>query len=77
MTFPLAIAALLGLTVFATSFLAGIFGMAGGMILMAVLLAFMPVPQAMMLHGVTQVTSNLWRAVLWRAYVEWRIVLRY
>lgn len=77
MTFPLAIAALLGLTVFATSFLAGIFGMAGGMILMAVLLVFMPVPQAMMLHGVTQMTSNLWRAVLWRAYVEWRIVLRY
>jgi uncharacterized membrane protein YfcA len=31
----------------------------------------------MVLHGITQLASNGWRAVLWRAHVEWRIVLRY
>jgi uncharacterized membrane protein YfcA len=63
--------------VLGTSFLAGVFGMAGGMILMGVLLLFMPVPTAMVLHAVTQMSSNGWRAVLWLAYVDWRILARY
>ena len=37
-----------------TSFLSGVFGMAGGMILVGILLVMIPVPEAMMLHGVTQ-----------------------
>ena len=53
----------------ATAFLSGIFGMAGGLILMGVLLALMPVPAAMMLHGVTQLASNGWRAFLWRDHI--------
>ena len=57
-----------------TSFLSGIFGMAGGMILMGLLLAIMPLAAAMVLHGITQMASNGWRAVLWRAHIEWRIV---
>jgi uncharacterized membrane protein YfcA len=57
-----------------TSFLSGIFGMAGGMILMGLLLALMPLPAAMVLHAVTQVTSNGWRAWLWRTHIDWRIV---
>ena len=60
-----------------TSFLSGIFGMAGGMILMGLLLAIMPLPAAMVLHAVTQMTSNGWRAWLWRAHIEWRIVGRF
>ena len=60
-----------------TSFLSGIFGMAGGMILMGLLLALMPLPAAMVLHGVTQLTSNGWRAWLWRAHIDWRIVGRF
>lgn len=67
----------ISLTVLATAFLAGIFGMAGGMILMGVLLVFLPVPAAMVLHAVTQMTSNGWRALLWRAYIHWPIVGRY
>jgi uncharacterized membrane protein YfcA len=66
--------AALGAGVFATSFLSGIFGMAGGMLLMGLLLAIMPLPAAMVLHGVTQMASNGWRGWLWRAHVEWRIV---
>jgi uncharacterized membrane protein YfcA len=63
--------------VLATSFLSGIFGMAGGMILMGALLAFLPVPAAMVLHAVTQMASNGWRATLWLRYVDWRIFARY
>ena len=60
-----------------TSFLSGIFGMAGGMILMGLLLALMPLPAAMVLHAVTQLTSNGWRAWLWRAHIDWRIFGRF
>jgi uncharacterized membrane protein YfcA len=65
------------LTMIVTSFLSGIFGMAGGMILMGVLLALLPLPEAMMLHGVTQLTSNGWRAALWVRHVRWRSLLPY
>ena len=73
---PLMIA-MLGLLMVATSFLSGIFGMAGGLILIGVLLALMPLPAAMVLHAITQMASNGWRAVLWRAHIRWRPVLVY
>lgn len=60
----------LALVMAATSFLSGIFGMAGGMILIGVLLALMPVPQAMALHAVTQMASNGWRGLLWWRHVR-------
>jgi uncharacterized membrane protein YfcA len=60
-----------------TSFISGILGMAGGMILMGVLLALMPLPAAMMLHGITQLAANGWRAFLWRKDVDWRIFRGY
>jgi uncharacterized membrane protein YfcA len=64
----------LAVVMLGTAFLSGIFGMAGGMILMGVLLAVLPVPAAMALHAVTQMASNAWRAVLWHRYVRWRPV---
>jgi uncharacterized protein len=63
------LAAMLG-----TSFLSGIFGMAGGLILIGILLAIMPLPDAMVLHGVTQMASNGWRGLLWLKHVRWRAV---
>ncbi|UPJ46790.1 TSUP family transporter [Bradyrhizobium sp. 200] len=60
-----------------TSFISGIFGMAGGMILMGILLIFMPLAPAMILHGLVQVASNGWRAWQWRAHIDWRIVAHY
>ena len=63
--------------VLATSFIAGVFGMAGGMILMGGLLLILPVPSAMVLHGITQLTSNGSRAVLWARHIHWRLVARY
>lgn len=64
-------------SVLATSFISGIFGMAGGMSLMGVLVAFMPVSAAMVLHGAAQLTSNGWRAFLWRTHVDVRIFGRF
>jgi uncharacterized membrane protein YfcA len=60
-----------------TSFLSGIFGMAGGLILIGILLAILPVPDAMVLHGVTQMASNGWRGLLWWKHVRWRVVAAY
>jgi uncharacterized membrane protein YfcA len=37
----------------------------------------MPVPEAMMLHGVTQMASNGWRALLWIKHVRWSAVIAY
>lgn len=59
-------------TMVCTAFLSGIFGMAGGMILIGILLALLPIPAAMALHAVTQMASNGWRAFLWRDYIRWR-----
>jgi uncharacterized membrane protein YfcA len=60
-----------------TSFISGIFGMAGGMILMGILLAFMPLAPAMVLHGLVQIASNGWRAWQWHSHIAWRIVVHY
>ena len=62
----------LGLLMIFTAFLSGIFGMAGGLVLIGVLLFLLPLPAAMVLHAVTQMASNGWRAILWRQHIEWR-----
>jgi len=59
-------------TMLGTAFLSGVFGMAGGLILMGVLLTLLPLPAAMALHAVTQIASNGWRAVLWYRHIHWR-----
>jgi uncharacterized membrane protein YfcA len=60
-----------------TSFISGILGMAGGMILMGILLALVPVPAAMMLHGVSQLAANGWRALMLRREIDWRVMRGY
>lgn len=75
MTFPAL--AVIAVTVLATSFLSGIFGMAGGMILLGVLLLYLDVVPAMMLFGVIQGSANGWRAILWHHHVQWGLVTRY
>jgi len=67
----------LAISAVVTSFISGILGMAGGMILMGILLALMPLPAAMMLHGATQLASNGWRALLWRNVVAWHVLRGY
>ena len=74
---PLFVFISISITVLITAFISGILGMAGGMILMGVLLALLPLPTAMMLHGITQMASNGWRAWLWRVNVDWRVFRGY
>jgi uncharacterized membrane protein YfcA len=51
---------------FVTSVISAVFGMAGGMILMGLYAATLPVQVAMVLHGVTQLFANGFRAFLLR-----------
>ena len=67
------LAASLSALMILTALLSGVFGMAGGLILIGVLLVVMPLPQAMVLHAVTQMASNGWRAFLWWRHIEWKI----
>lgn len=64
----------IGAVVIVTSAISGIFGMAGGLILMLILGQFLPVQAAMVLHGITQFFSNGWRAIMWRQWIDWRII---
>lgn len=68
---------IIAVTVLATSFLSGIFGMAGGLILLGVLLLFLDVAPAMVLFGGIQMGANGWRALLWRDHIVWPLVGRY
>lgn len=68
---------ILSTSVLATSFLSGIFGMAGGMVLMGILLALLSVEKAMVIHGVAQFASNGWRSVLWWRHIDWRVFRGY
>lgn len=64
-------------TVFATSVLSGIIGMAGGIILMAVLVGVLSVPAAMLMHGAVQGTANGSRAWFLREHIQWQILPGY
>lgn len=68
---------LLLLLVLLTSTISGVFGMAGGLMLMGGLTLAMPVSAAMVSHGAVQFVSNGWRAVLHRKHINWRIILMY
>ena len=60
-------AAIILVTVLVTSFISGIFGMAGGIIFMGVLTALVPVATAMMIHGAGSVLAvGLLFALSWR-----------
>jgi len=65
--------AILGLTIVVSSFISGVFGMAGGMILLGVILTDFDVAPGMILFSIIQFTANGWRALQWRRYVRWSI----
>ena len=60
-----------------TATVSGVFGMAGGLMLMGGLTLAMPVSAAMVTHGAVQFVSNGWRAVLHRRHISWRIIALY
>jgi uncharacterized membrane protein YfcA len=65
------------LVVLITATVSGVFGMAGGLMLMGALTLAMPVSAAMVAHGAVQFVSNGWRAVLHRKHIHWRIIAMY
>ena len=69
--------ALIGATIIVSSFLSGVFGLAGGMVLLGVLLVFLEVTAAMVLFSVIQFFANAWRALQWWRFVRWRIFWLY
>lgn len=60
--------------VFVTSAISGVFGMAGGLILLALLLIILPVGTAIAVQGVIQIVANGSRAILSRKFINWRIL---
>ena len=69
--------AIIGATIVFSSFLSGVFGMAGGMILLGVLLNYFDVATGMILFSIIQFFANGWRALQWRHYVLWPIFAWY
>lgn len=71
---PLSTALALFIGVLGTAFLSGIFGMAGGVILMGLCVWLFTVSQAMVLHAIIQAASNGSRVVIYRRHVVWRVL---
>jgi len=65
------------ITALATSILSGLVGMAGGVVLMAVLINLLPVSSAMVLHGITQFSANGARALILRKHLMWSLLPGY
>jgi len=65
--------AIIGVTIIFSSFLSGVFGMAGGMVLLGVLLNYFDVATGMILFSIIQFFVNIMRVVQWRQYVRWPI----
>ena len=72
--FPFLTAGLVALAVFCTSTLSGVFGMAGGLVLLAILLTILPVATAIAVQGAIQIVANGSRAWFSRAYIDWRVL---
>jgi uncharacterized membrane protein YfcA len=69
----LSVLAVIGATIIFSSFVSGVFGMAGGMVLLGVLLNYFDVATAMILFSIIQFFANGMRVVQWRRYVLWPI----
>jgi hypothetical protein len=70
---PVTTLAVLGATILLSSLISGTFGMAGGMVLLGVILVYFPVATGMVLFSAIQFVANGWRALLWWRYVRWPI----
>ena len=68
---------IIGISIVAGSFLSGVFGMAGGMVVIGVLLIYFDVATAMILFSIIQLAANGWRAFQWWSFVRWDIIWRY
>jgi uncharacterized membrane protein YfcA len=68
---------ILALVSVGTSIVSGVMGLAGGMLLLAVLLLYLDPLVAIPVHGVVQLVSNASRAWFQRRHVRWDVVWRF
>ena len=66
-----------GAAIFLSSFISGVFNMAGGMILLGVLLVFFDVSTGMILFSILSTASNIWRVATWWKHINWPIWFQY
>ena len=62
---------------FFTAMMTSIAGAGGGTVLLAAMLQFMNPAEAIPVHGVIQLSSNLTRVLLLRKYVNWKIIFKF
>jgi uncharacterized membrane protein YfcA len=68
---------LLGLLTFTTSTIAGVVGIGGGMILIAILPSFLPLNALIPVHGLTQMSSNFSRALFGRKDIQYEVIPKF
>ena len=74
---PLASIAVIGATILVSSFISGTFGMAGGMVLLGVLLIYFDVATGMVMFSALQFSANVSRVVVWRKFILWPIFFQF
>ena len=67
----------LGIVTFLTSTIAGIVGIGGGMMLIAILPSFLPLNALIPVHGLTQMSSNFSRAVFGYKDVQYEVIPKF
>ena len=67
----------LGILTFLTSTIAAIVGLGGGMMLITMLPSFLPINALIPVHGLTQMTSNLSRAVFGYKDVQYEVIPKF
>lgn len=72
MSAPLAFLILISAMI--TAGISGLFGMAGGLIFMGIIVTFMGVAEAMVVHGAVQSVANGYRAFLLREHIQYDII---
>ena len=69
--------AVLSAVALATAILSAVVGMAGGIVLLSVMLLFLEPLIAIPIHGAVQLVSNSSRSVIQRDHIDWSIIWRY
>lgn len=68
---------LLGFITFLTSTVAGVVGIGGGMMLIAILPSFLPLNALIPVHGLTQMSSNFSRAVFGYKDIQYEVIPKF
>ena len=67
----------LGVISFLTSTIAGVVGLGGGLLLIAILPSFLPINALIPVHGLSQVSSNLSRAYFGRKNIQYQVIPKF